>query len=110
LSDLHEVEMGKPKTPRYKPHQDPSSPTSPKFPEKVDGQQSKKKEFDLNSLAEQSESIKRLWVKMAEATVDKNVHPDPEKVIQLPLVVILDFLVSEGISLDREKARNVIAK
>ena len=102
--------MGKPKTPKYKTNLDPSSPASPKFSEKAKNQSSKKKEFDLNSLAEQSESIKRLWVKMAEETVDKNVHPDPEKVIQLPIPVILDFLVNEGVCLDRDKARAVIAK
>ena len=78
--------------------------------EKAENQSIKKTEVDVNSLAEQSESIKRLWVKMAKATVDKNVHPDPEKVIQLPMSVILDFLVSEGVSLGRDKAKLVIAK
>ncbi len=101
--------MGKPKTPRYKSNYD-NSPKSPKMSEKAENQTIKKTEADVNSLAEQSESIKRLWVKMARATVDKNVHPDPEKVIQLPMPVILDFLVSEGVSLDRDKAKLVIAK
>lgn len=51
---------------------------SPKMSDK--GEVKEKAKVDLNSLAEQSESIKRLWVQMARATVDRDVHPDPEKV------------------------------
>ena len=71
--------MSKNKTPRYKNNE--SSLISPKMSEKDKNYGEKKTEIDLNSLAEQSESIRHLWVQMAKATVDKNVHPDPEKVI-----------------------------
>lgn len=65
---------------------------------------------DSNSLAEQSESIKTIWFCLCRDNLDTNIQPDATKVTELPLSVILDFLVKEGVSLDRDKARQVVNK
>jgi hypothetical protein len=42
--------------------------------------------------------------------MDLKIQPDINKVTELPLGAILDFLVQEGVSLDRDKARQVVNK
>jgi hypothetical protein len=65
---------------------------------------------DSNSLAEQSESIKTIWIELCSANMDLKIQADVNRVTELPLSAILDFLVKEGVSLDRDKARHVVNK
>lgn len=68
------------------------------------------KPADPTSLAEQSESIKSIWAQLARDNTERRIFPDPEKVTELPLNVILDFLIRESVALDRDKAKEIILK
>ena len=76
----------------------------------VASQAPKPKVADPSSLAEQSESIKTIWVELARENTNRRIYPDPEKVTELALTVVLDFLVREAVALDRDKAREIIMK
>ena len=44
------------------------------------------------------------------SSVDLNLYPDIRLVSEIPLKPVLEFLVKEGIALDKEKARETIEK
>lgn len=64
--------------------------------------------FDPSSLAEQSESIKQIWLTMVQAHADRALVENPNSVQELPLKAVLMWLVDECIALDKEKAAGVV--
>jgi hypothetical protein len=113
LANLHEVELermgnSKPSGIIYKLNSAASSPV--KVVQNIDTQLQSYKRADPSSLTELTESINQIWLSLVNSSIDKNLYPDIRLVSEIPLKAVLEFLVKEGIALDKEKAREMIEK
>lgn len=61
-------------------------------------------------MTELTESINQVWLSLVHSSVDVNLYPDIRLVSEIPLKTVLEFLVKEGVALDKEKAREMIEK
>jgi hypothetical protein len=57
-----------------------------------------------------SESIKEIWLNIVANCESLPVKCELFKVTELPTSSVVDFLVVEGISLDKDKAKEVLLK
>lgn len=56
-------------------------------------------------MTELTESINSLWHQLVSKSIDKNLYPDVKLVSEIPFKTVLEFIVKEGIALDKEKAK-----